>query len=149
MDTHILQEDRRVLPMERRMDRRLLRVVRRVLRVDTRVLRVGKRVLRVGKQILRVIRQVVQGLWVTRRVLRWYLPCTNVLFKGPLRSDAITDNWKPLKNVEKCFLFHVMSYFRSQDICIFVMAFSSCRKTVWSENGGWFQNLWRHRLDSK
>ena len=26
------------------------------------------------------------------------------------------DNWKPFKNDEKCFLFHLKSSFRSQDI---------------------------------
>ena len=26
------------------------------------------------------------------------------------------DNWKPFKNDEKCFLFHLKSSFRSQDM---------------------------------
>ena len=33
-----------------------------------------------------------------------------------LRSETIFDNWKPFKNDEKCFLFHLKSSFRSQDI---------------------------------
>ena len=37
-------------------------------------------------------------------------------------------DWKPFENEEKCFLFHVKSSFRSQDIYVFVMAFWSCRK---------------------
>ena len=88
------------------MDRWVLRVVRRVLRVDRRVLRVGKRVLRVDKQILRVIRRVVQGLWVTRRVLRWCLPCTNVLFKGPLSGlMQLLTTGSSLKMLKNAFYF--------------------------------------------
>ena len=34
---------------------------------------------------------------------------------------------KPFKNDEKCFLFHFKSYFRPQDIKVFVMTFCSCR----------------------
>ena len=37
-------------------------------------------------------------------------------------------HWKPFKNDEKCFLFHLKSSFRSQDILVFVTTFSSCRK---------------------
>ena len=37
-------------------------------------------------------------------------------------------HWKPLKNHEKCFLFHLKSSFRFQDISVFVMTFWSCRK---------------------
>ena len=37
-------------------------------------------------------------------------------------------DWKPFKNDEKCFLFHIKSSFRSQDIWVFVMTFCSCRK---------------------
>ena len=36
--------------------------------------------------------------------------------------------WKSFKNDEKCFLAHLKSYFRSQDIYIFVLTFWSCRK---------------------
>ena len=35
---------------------------------------------------------------------------------------------KPSKNDEKCFLFHLKSSFRSEDIYIFVLNFWSCRK---------------------
>ena len=37
-------------------------------------------------------------------------------------------HWKPFKNDEKCFLFHLKSSFRSQDIWVFVMTFWSCWK---------------------
>ena len=37
-------------------------------------------------------------------------------------------HWKPFKNDEKCFLFHLKSSFRSQDTYVFVIAFWSCRK---------------------
>ena len=36
--------------------------------------------------------------------------------------------WKPLKNDEKCFLFHLKRSFRSRDIYAFVLTFWSCRK---------------------
>ena len=37
-------------------------------------------------------------------------------------------HWKPFKNDEKGFLFHLKSPFRSEDISVFVMTFLSCRK---------------------
>ena len=40
-----------------------------------------------------------------------------------LRPCLIFGNWKPCKNDEKCFLFHLKSSFRSQDI--FVLKFLS------------------------
>ena len=45
-------------------------------------------------------------------------------------SETIFDNWKPFKNYEKCFLFHLKSPFCSQDISVFVSTFCSCRKTT-------------------
>ena len=36
--------------------------------------------------------------------------------------------WKPFKNDKKCFLFHLKSSFRSQDILHFVTTFWSCKK---------------------
>ena len=36
--------------------------------------------------------------------------------------------WKPFKNNEKCFLYHLKSPFRSQDILIFVLNFWPFRK---------------------
>ena len=36
--------------------------------------------------------------------------------------------WKPFKDCEKCFLFHLESSFRSEDIQIFIFTFWSCRK---------------------
>ena len=35
-------------------------------------------------------------------------------------------HWKPFKNDEKCFLFHIKSYFRSQDIYNFALNYWSC-----------------------
>ena len=40
------------------------------------------------------------------------------------------------KEIEKCFLFHLKSSFRSQDISIFVLSFWSCRNTTWWERSG-------------
>ena len=37
-------------------------------------------------------------------------------------------DWKLFKNDEKCFLFHLKSCYRSQDILVFVASFWSCRK---------------------
>ena len=36
--------------------------------------------------------------------------------------------WKPFKDDEKCFLFHIKSSFRSQDILTFVLKFRSYRR---------------------
>ena len=41
---------------------------------------------------------------------------------------AANIHWKTFKNGEKCFLFHLKSSFRSQDIYVFVMTFWSCMK---------------------
>ena len=53
-------------------------------------------------------------------------------------------NWKPFKNGEKCFLFHLKSFFCSQDILSFCRGFLV--KTVWLERSGKLQNSWRHNL---
>ena len=37
-------------------------------------------------------------------------------FKDTLKSETIFGNWKPIKNDEKYFLFHLKSSFGSQDI---------------------------------
>ena len=50
-----------------------------------------------------------------------------------LRSETIFGNWKPFKNGDKCFLFHLQSFSRSQDIKVFVLTFWSFIKTVWLE----------------
>ena len=38
-------------------------------------------------------------------------------------KDLLLFQWKPFKNDEKCFLFHVSSSFHSCDIYIFVLTF--------------------------
>ena len=54
--------------------------------------------------------------------LKWFK-----LNRGPwrraLRFKAIAVKRKPFKNDEKCYLFHLKSFFRSQDIQIFVLTF--------------------------
>ena len=52
--------------------------------------------------------------------------------------------WKPVKNDAKCFLLHLKSSFRSQDVYIFVLIFWLCRKSQ-----SYFQNLWRHNMANK
>ena len=37
--------------------------------------------------------------------------------------------WKPFKNDEKCFLFHLKNYFHPPGISIFVLIFFSCRES--------------------
>ena len=37
-------------------------------------------------------------------------------YRHILRSEKIFDNWKPFKNDEKCFLFHLKSSFCAKDI---------------------------------
>ena len=47
---------------------------------------------------------------------------------SPSRKLCYLLHWKPFKNHEKCFLFHLKSSFRYQDILVFVTTFWSCRK---------------------
>ena len=42
----------------------------------------------------------------------------------------------PLKNGEKCFLFDLKIYSHSQDISVFDVTFSVCRRTAWLERQG-------------
>ena len=65
------------------------------------------------------------SLWILRNFWR----CT-------VKSDTITGNWMSFKNDEKCFLFHLKSSFRSQDISVFVSTFLPCRKTASLERSG-------------
>ena len=48
----------------------------------------------------------------------WWVP-TYVMFvqlKGALSGLRVFGNWKPFKNDEKCFLFHLKRSFRAQDV---------------------------------
>ena len=54
-----------------------------------------------------------------------------ITYRNTFRSEAIFGNWKPFKNYEKCFLFHIKSSFRYQDIQVFVFIFWLCSKTAW------------------
>ena len=47
--------------------------------------------------------------------------------------SKVWDNYWRFKNDEKCFLFLLKSYFRSQDIWSFVSDFGSWNKTAWLE----------------
>ena len=46
----------------------------------------------------------------------------------PFQKVSYLLDWKSFQNDEKYFLFRLKSFFRSQDIWVFVMTFSSCRK---------------------
>ena len=51
------------------------------------------------------------------------------IFSGrTFMSETIFGNWKPFTNDEKWFLFHFKSYFRSQNISVFVLTFWPCIK---------------------
>ena len=55
--------------------------------------------------------------------------CLKLTFDSHLpRKYVFLLQWQPLKNDEKCFLFHPKSFFRSQDIKIFVLSFLSSGK---------------------
>ena len=73
--------------------------------------------------------------------------------------------WKPFKNDEKCFLFHIKSCVRSWDIYIFVMTFLLFRKTalyfpisqdvkafhneIWSINRMWYEKYFPEKSYTK
>ena len=66
---------------------------------------------------------------------------TNYLnWTATFQKNCYLFDWKPFRNDEKCFLFHLKSFFRSQDIWDFISTFWSCRK-----NG----LIWKIRLTSK
>ena len=46
----------------------------------------------------------------------------------PLKNNYFLLQWKPFRNNEKCFLFHLKSFLRSQDNWVFVLTFWACRK---------------------
>ena len=54
-----------------------------------------------------------------------------LFLKAHFQSETIFSKWKPFKNDEKCFLFHLRSSFLSQDILVFVLTFWSRKKTAW------------------
>ena len=57
-----------------------------------------------------------------------------------------SSNDRPSKTMEKCFLFHLKSFFRSQDIQISVI-FSLPFHTFQIQKGKWkWNNLWCHKL---
>ena len=41
---------------------------------------------------------------------------TTYIYRRTLRSETIFSSWKPFKNDEKCFLFHLKRFFHVQDI---------------------------------
>ena len=45
----------------------------------------------------------------------WMIPLTKTL-RCSLRSETILGNWKPSKSDEKCFLFYLKRFFRSEKI---------------------------------
>ena len=58
-------------------------------------------------------------------------------------------NWKPFKNDEKFFLFHLKIFSWSQDIWTIVLTFWSCREMAGSKRLGYFQNFWCRELRNK
>ena len=47
---------------------------------------------------------------------------------SPSKTFFYLLQWQSFKNDEKCFLFHLESFFRCQDIFIFVLTLWACRK---------------------
>ena len=47
-----------------------------------------------------------------------------------LISEKIFDNWKPFKNNEKYFSFHLKGSFRSHEVLIFVFTFGHVEKRL-------------------
>ena len=45
----------------------------------------------------------------------------NLIWRGTLTSEPLFGNWKPFKNDENCFLFHLKCSFPSQDIWVFAL----------------------------
>ena len=64
----------------------------------------------------------------------------NCLRRPTLGPKTITNNWKPFKNDEKCFLFHAESSFCSCNIYIFVLTFCLCKK--WIDKKAMVNDLW-------
>ena len=54
--------------------------------------------------------------------------CLKVGLSSSKKKSFYLFQWKPFKNDEKCFSFHLKSFICSQDIYIFVLTFWSCRK---------------------
>ena len=63
----------------------------------------------------------------------WGVSLYRAAWSCTLRYEAISGKWKPFKNDEKWFLFHLKSSFCSQDIYIFILIFWLRRKTAWLE----------------
>ena len=87
--------------------------------------------------------QPLQYLLVTEKISWAYysyaickMASLDFSWRRTLGSETIFGNWKPFKNDEKYFLFHLESFFRSQDFWIFVLNFWSCSKAAWLERSG-------------
>ena len=75
------------------------------------------------------------GLWLLKACVCYFLSKFYIFIK-----------WWTFKNYEKCFLFHLQSSFRSQEIQIFVI-FSLPLHTFKIQKGKWkWNNLWCHKL---
>ena len=57
----------------------------------------------------------VRNIILQKIILDLFMLVINLVLKVLLRFEAVFGNWKPFKNYEKCFLFHLKSSFHSQD----------------------------------
>ena len=67
-----------------------------------------------------------QSIDLQSKSIDWFLYDGNfsvLCANGAISGMRIAGNQKPFKNDEKCFLFHVKSYFCLQDTQIFVLRF--------------------------
>ena len=77
------------------------------------------------------IKGKIWHLWVSRLLENAF--ATIVDLKVFQKHFSYLLDWKPFKNDEKWFLFHLKSSFHSQDIWAFVMTFGHVGKTTWLE----------------
>ena len=82
-------------------------------------------------------------------VLIWsYLCCVRMdsVIKAFLSNFYFFTKRRPFKNCEKCFLFHLKSFFRSRDIQIFVIFPLLFYTLQIQKNKCKWNNLWCHEL---
>ena len=87
-----------------------------------------------------------QGCFFLHLVVPNRFQSTVATFTGPIITCEMLkvhsqawDNLWPLKALtkwwhDKCFLVHLQSSFRSEDIYIFVLTLTSCKRTAWLEH---------------
>ena len=86
--------------------------------------------------------------WIFKRIFERVWEGLKPGYHLPKKSPYFLQ-WKPFKNFEKWFLFHLKSSFRSWDIWVFVLTFWPCRKNDLIRNIKLISKFWRHKLVNK